>query len=230
MRLTIVGCSGSVPGPDSPSSCYLVEHDGFKVLLDLGHGAFGALQKYVDPSLIDAVLLSHLHADHWVDLSALQVWRHHGPGHATRPFVVLAPGDGQIEEAVAWAPHQQVGPFTVTTTRVAHPVEAYAMRLEAGGRSLTYSGDTGPCDALLRIAEGSDLLLAEAAYVDGRDNPKDLHLTGRDAGEAATAANVGHLVITHVPPWESWGKAKADAAAAYAGPLDLAFPGLTLEV
>ena len=64
MRLTVVGCSGSFPGPDSPASCYLVEHDGYRVVLDLGNGALGALQRYVALDDVDAVVLSHLHADH----------------------------------------------------------------------------------------------------------------------------------------------------------------------
>ncbi|HTY71831.1 MAG TPA: MBL fold metallo-hydrolase [Actinomycetes bacterium] len=230
MRLTIVGCSGSVPSPDSAGSCYLVEHDGFVALLDLGHGAFGPLQRYVDPGLVDAVLLSHLHADHWTDFHAMEVWRHHGPGDATRALTVLAPASGDVADATAWAPSQRVGPFVVTSARVAHPVEAYAIRLEAGGHALTYTGDTGPCDSLVELARGSDVLLSEASFVDGRDNPPDLHLTGREAGEAATAAGVGRLVLTHVPPWESWELAAKQAEQTYSGPIEIARPGLVIEV
>jgi ribonuclease BN (tRNA processing enzyme) len=230
MRLTIVGCSGSVPGPDSPSSCYLVEHDGFRVLLDLGHGAFGALQGHLDPGLVDAVLLSHLHADHWADLKALDVWRHHGPGDASRPFVVHAPGGGYVNGAKTWEAVQEVGPFRVRVARVEHPVEAYAIRLESGGSTLVYSGDSAPCEALDDLASTADVLLAEATYVDGRDNPPLLHLTGREAGETAQRAGVGRLVVTHVPPWESWERAVADAATTFAGPVLQAAPGLVLEV
>lgn len=234
MRLTIVGCSGSVPGPDSPASCYLVEHQGFRVLLDCGNGAFGALQRYVDPGLIDAVLLSHLHPDHCDDLTSFSVWRKYGPGDDDRAFAVLAPdglpSDGITVPSAQWASTQRVGPFLVRTTRVAHPVEAYAIRLEADGHALTYSGDTGPCDALVDLARGSDVLLAEASYVEGADNPPDLHLTGRQAGEAARRADVGRLVITHVPPWFSAADATAAAAATYAGPVLEATSGLVVEV
>jgi ribonuclease BN (tRNA processing enzyme) len=228
MRLTVVGCSGSVPGPDSPASCYLVEHDGFRLLLDVGNGAFGALQRYLDPGLVDAVLLSHLHPDHCADLDAFPVWRQHGPGDDSRPLKVLAP-TGLAVATSTWAASQQVGPFTVTTARVAHPVETYALRLDADGLALTYSGDTGPCDELVRLARGSDVLLAEASFVEGPDNPRDLHLTGRDAGDAATRAGVGHLVVTHVPPWASRDRAAADATATYDGPVTAATPGLVVE-
>ena len=85
----------------------------------------------------------------------------------------------------------EVGPFRLTTAQVAHPVEAYGLRLQAGDRSLTYSGDTGPCQSLVDLACGTDLLLSEASFVDGSTNPTDLHLTGREAGEAAAAAGAG---------------------------------------
>ncbi len=114
--------------------------------------------------------------------------------------------------------------------RVEHPVEAYALRLEAGGSTLTYSGDTAPCEALDDLARGVDVLLAEATYVDGRDNPPLLHLTGREAGETAQRGGVGRLVVTHVPPWESWERAVAEAATTYTGPVLQAAPGLVLEV
>ena len=127
-------------------------------------------------------------------------------------------------------PVQEIGPFRVLTARVEHPVEAYALRLEADGATLTYSGDTAPCEALDELASGADVLLAEATYVDGRDNPPLLHLTGREAGETAQRAGVGRLVVTHVPPWESWEDAVAEAATTYAGPVLQAAPGLVLEV
>ena len=79
MDLTIVGCSGSFPGPDSPASCYLVTAEGFRMLLDLGNGALGSLQRYVSPADIDAVCLSHLHVDHCVDMCSYQVFRSYHP-------------------------------------------------------------------------------------------------------------------------------------------------------
>jgi ribonuclease BN (tRNA processing enzyme) len=227
MRLTVVGCSGSVSGPGQPSSCYLIEHDGFRVLLDIGHGAFGELQRYVDPGLVDTVLLSHLHADHCVDLAAFPIWRKYGPGDDARPLQVIAPPG--LEGATP-KQRQEIGPFTVLTARVAHPVEAYAIRLEADGRALTYSGDTGPCAALVDLARGSDVLLAEASFVEDPHNPVDLHLTGREAGEAASHAGVGRLVVTHVPPWFSKEKATAAASAAYDGPVSTALPGLVVDI
>src|SRR2546430_15374 len=91
MRLRIVGCSGSIPGPDSAASAYLIEHDGVRLLLDLGSGAYGPLQRYVDPLDIDAVLLSHLHGDHILDMCAYSVARRFSPRGMPPPVPVVAP-------------------------------------------------------------------------------------------------------------------------------------------
>ena len=247
MKLTVVGCSGSIPGPDSASSCYLLEHDDFRVVIDLGHGALGQLQRYIPLEAIDAVVLSHLHADHCVDLVALQVAHRYGSYSFDGPIPVFGPDDA-AERVAAIAgmatirPLQSsftfrelgvaasIGPFRVRAERVAHPVEAYGVRFEAADGSLTYSGDTGPCQALIDLADGVDVLLAEASFVHGADNPADLHLTGRDAGQAATAAGAGRLVVTHVPPWYDAASMRREASEAFAGPVDLATPGLVLDL
>lgn len=182
MELTVVGCSGSVPGPDGPASCYLLEADGFRLVLDIGNGALGALQRHADVSTISAVLLSHTHPDHFLDLCPYYVARAYGPGPALPPVDVFGPSgargrlvaatgeDAKYEEQFAfrtWEREQRIGPFTVTTARVAHPVHAYGMRIEHGGSVLVYSGDSAPCDALVELARGADLLLAEASFLDG---------------------------------------------------------------
>ncbi len=218
MRLTIVGCSGSGPGPASPASSYLVEHDGYRLLLDLGNGSFGALQGLVDPATVDAVFLSHLHADHCLDVAPFVVW-HRYSGRSTRKLVPMyAPVGAERRLALAYdsdgegltdvfdfvpvgAGQLTLGPFTAALARTAHPVECYAIRLDAGGRSMVYTGDTGASAAVVELARGSDVLLAEAAHPDVPDLPPALHLTGREAGEHAAAAQVGRLLLTHVPAW-----------------------------
>jgi ribonuclease BN (tRNA processing enzyme) len=107
---------------------------------------------------------------------------------------------------------------------VVHPVEAYAVRVEHEQRSIVYSGDTAPSRALVELAEGADLLLCEASFTDG-DNPPDLHMTGRQAGEHARDACVGRLVVTHVPPWTNRDQVLADARRTFDGPVELAQPG-----
>ena len=251
MKLTIVGCSGSYPGPESSASCYLLEeeHDGrtWRVLLDLGNGALGQLHRHADPLAIDAVFISHLHADHCLDLCGYHVMRKYHPTGAQPRIPVWGPdgtadrmaraydlpsSPGMTEEFDfrGWGAPVEMGPFTVEARQVVHPVTAYALRVSAGGRTLVYSGDTGPCDALDDLAAGADLLLAEASFETGRDNPPDLHMTGADCGRTAARAGVGLLVLTHVPPWHDPAVAEAEARAEWSGPIELARAGATYDV
>ena len=248
MKLTVVGCSGSYPGPDSAASSYLVEADGVQVVLDMGNGALGQLQRYTTLDRPAAVLLSHLHADHVIDLTSyyvvrryhpdgqmptLPVYGPHGSAHRMARAYDLPYNPGMTHEfdfRVFSAEPFEVGPFTVSVVPVIHPVEAYAIRLEHAGRTLVYSGDTSPTPELVRIAQDADVFVCEAAFLSDRDNPEGLHLTGREAGQAASDAGASSLIITHVPPWGDPARAIAEAKETYAGPLDLAAPGMTVEV
>jgi ribonuclease BN (tRNA processing enzyme) len=255
VRLTIVGCSGSFPGPESPASCYLVEADDdagrtWRVLLDLGNGALGPLQRYVDLDDLDALLISHLHPDHFMDVCGLYVARRyhpagtveralpvHGPtGIATRLVQAYGPdaaeGLGDTYTVTEWTDGRPVsiGPLTVTPRLVVHPVEAYGLRVEHRGRVLAYSGDTDACPALEELAKDADLLLAEASFQEDRDEVRGVHLTGRRAGEAAAAAGARRLVLTHVPVWTDLDVVLAEARAAYDGPVEPARPGTVHDV
>jgi ribonuclease BN (tRNA processing enzyme) len=246
MQLTVIGCSGSFPGPDSPASCYLLEADGFRLVVDMGNGALGVLQRHAELFGIDAICLSHLHGDHCVDMSSYWVARQYAPSGPQPPIPVYGPG-GTAERIAGFcgedmAPirarfdihdleprSQEIGPFRVTTERMNHPVETFGFRFEQAGRALAYSADTGETDALVRLAEGADLLLCEASFQDGPNNPPDLHLTARQAGEHATRAGVGQLVLTHLVPWYDRERSLAEASASYCGPLRAATSGLVLE-
>ncbi len=253
MKLTVVGCSGSYAGPDSAASCYLLEADDadgrhWRVLLDLGSGALGPLHRFADPLSVDAVLLTHLHPDHYFDISGLYViWKYH-PAGAPERIPVWGPAEVAEQAARAYGLPEQpgmsdeflfheydeapvrLGPFTVHPTRLCHPVPTYGLRVEADGNVLAYSGDTGPCEALQEVAVGADLLLCEASFVEGGDNPVDLHLTGKQAGAAAAAAGVKRLVLTHIPPWHDGAVILGEAREAFPGPLELAVTGSTYEL
>ncbi|HEX6876785.1 MAG TPA: MBL fold metallo-hydrolase [Nocardioidaceae bacterium] len=245
MRLVVVGCSGSYPGPESPASCYLVQaEDGertWRVLLDLGSGALGSLHHVADPLSVDAVFISHLHPDHWFDMSGYYVLRKYHPAGPQPRIPVYGPrgvaermargyglpeNPGMSEEFDfrSYDEHTPVtiGPLRFEVAQVAHPVEAYAIKVTHGGRSLVYSGDTGPCESLVDLSRGADLLLAEAAFREGEDNPKDLHMTGKEAAEIGVRAGVDRLVLTHVPPWYDPKLALEEARPVFDGPVELA--------
>jgi ribonuclease BN (tRNA processing enzyme) len=246
MRLTVLGCAGSFPGPDSACSAYLVEADDFRLMVDFGTGSLSALQRYASLTSVDAILLTHLHADHILDACSYVVVRRYSPEGAYPPLPLYGPagtgdrlagayGEGPLDDVYRFHDLRpgtfNIGPFTVTVDRVNHPVETYGVRLEHGGATLAYSSDTAPCDALIRLAQGADLFLCEASYIDGEDNPPDLHLTGREAGEVATKSGVARLVLTHlVAAWGSEAEAFAAAESAYAGPVEVARAGARYEI
>jgi ribonuclease BN (tRNA processing enzyme) len=248
MRLTVIGCAGSFPGPESPASCYLVEADGFRMLLDLGNGALGALQRYVGLYEIDAICLSHLHGDHCLDMNSYWVARTYAPDGPRPPVPVYGPA-GTAERLAAaqgvGVPQdmsaaftfetltpgtRRIGPFEITLDHVNHPVETFGFRIERGGRALAYSADTGESAALTGLARGADLLLCEASFADGAANPPDLHLTGRQAGEHAARAGAGELVLTHLVPWNDQAVMLNEAARAFGGPLSLASSGRVIDL
>jgi ribonuclease BN (tRNA processing enzyme) len=251
MKLTVVGCSGSFPGPDSPASCYLLESEHedrtWRILLDLGSGALGALQRHVDPLTVDAVFLSHLHADHCLDLTGYYVMRRfHPSGHQPRIPVWgpvgtsarmaraydLPPEPGMQEEFDFRVYDGKIGlgPFVVEPIEVEHPVPAYGLRVTADGRTLGYSGDTGPCAGLDAVAAGADLFLAEASFTSTCNNPAKLHLTGAEGGASAARSHARRLVLTHVPPWGDPQVALSEARTTYDGDIELAFSGAVFEV
>lgn len=259
MRLVVLGCAGSFPGPTSAASSYLVQADDvdgrtWSVVLDLGNGALGPLQRWGDPTTLDAVALSHLHADHVADMAVLGVLRRyrpsgalpalpvHGPEGTRERLAHLSGHDPATDTAEqfdvrTWEPGRvvHVGPLTLEPVPVDHPVPAFGVRVTGPSEAdparrvtLAYSGDTDACPGLDALATDADLLLAEAAFVEGRDDHvRGVHLTGRRAAQAAVRGGAGRLVLTHVPAWNDPGVALAEARAVWDGPLELAAPGAT---
>ena len=249
MRLTIVGCAGTFPGPQAACSSYLLEEDGFRLLVDVGNGSTGVLQRSIGLLDIDAVIISHLHGDHYLDLVTYTYARRYHPAGMPPPLPVYGPShlEEQLKSAfgrpvpelmhevfdfrpVERAGRLSAGPFELDLAPVNHPVETYGMRISAGGRTLTYSADTAGCDELVKLAGGADLFLCEASYQHGDDNPPDIHLTGREAAEHATRADVGRLLLTHLVPWGDRDRTLAEAHEGYAGDITVASTGAVFDV
>lgn len=256
MRLTVVGCSGSFAGPAGAASSYLLEHedeDGrtWHVLVDLGSGAFGPLQAHIDPASLDAVVISHLHPDHFLDLTGLEVfWAYNdrelprlpvfAPDGLARRLRAVLDREGDVPDGVTCLPFDHrpigdgqeiaIGPFRIEIGAVRHTVESYGMRVCAGSDVLVYSGDTDTCDRLLELARGADVFLCEAGYIEGRDDRfAGVHLTGRRAGEAAAAVGARSLVLTHIAPWTDPEVTLAETRAVFDGEITMARPALVVE-
>jgi ribonuclease BN (tRNA processing enzyme) len=242
MKVTVVGCAGSYPNAESAASCYLLEAEGFRLVIDMGNGAFGALQRYVGFDEIDAVCVSHLHGDHCLDLGAFAIARHYAPGGPRPPVPLygprgtaerLAPVFGLVTDELGdrftirelQLGRTRIGPFAITTEHMNHPVETFGFRVEHAGWSLAYSADTGESDALVRLARDVDVLLCEASFLDEPDNTPDVHLSARQAGEHAAKAAAGKLVLTHLVALNDPAQSLAEATGAFGGAVSLAAPG-----
>jgi ribonuclease BN (tRNA processing enzyme) len=231
VRLTVVGCSGSAPGPDSACSCYLVESDGYRLLLDLGAGASGPLQRYLAPEDVDAVILSHAHADHYADVIQLAYLRgatggpplpvigpsDMAPVYERNPqnFVVTVAGPGAVPSV----------PIPTRLAKVEHG-ECWATRL---GDALCYTADSAPCPALDELASGCRVLLAEGSGLD-RDGPMKAHLTAGDAARLAARSGSRLLILTHLRPWQDHAQLLDEAAPLAGCPVILAHPGLRVAL
>lgn len=231
MRLTVVGCAGSAPGPDSACSCYLVESDGYRLLLDLGAGASGPLQRYTNPADIDAVILSHAHSDHHADLT--QLWRLRATTDSP-PLPVIGPSD--MPEVLLTDPDSftpsfaepglvKTGPITTRLARVVHG-ECWASRI---GDALCYTADTEPCAAIDELADGCRVLLAGASGLDA-NGPLRGHLTAGDAGRLAARSGTKLLILTHLRAWQNHADLLDEAAAIAGCPVILAHPGLRVAL
>jgi ribonuclease BN (tRNA processing enzyme) len=237
--LTVLGCSGSVPGPGAAASGYLLEAEGFTLGIELGSGTLAQLQLVRGPFDLDALLFSHLHPDHCADLSPLTVLRRYHPERPADRLAVHAPSEAPSRFVAAYSPDAQdrtitdlsdtydftalapqtvhIGPFEVTAAHAAHPCEAFAFRITHDGTTMVYTGDTGWSDAVTALARDADVLLAEASWTHSANRPPDLHLSGVEAGRLASVAGAGRLLITHVTPWTSVDDVLTEAKGEFAG-------------
>ncbi len=232
MLLEICGSAGSYPAPGRACSSYLVREDTYQLLLDVGNGSMANLFAFTTPDLVDAVVITHEHTDHLADFVGLFHYRRYA-SHPQRKLVLCCtPGvvrnlsqlisDSALESLVEVVLLEddltlRLGPFNLWSRSMAHPVETYGLRIRGSdGAELSYSADTGPCEALEALSSGTDLLLCESTWIsDNPHYPRDLHLSADLAGAYARLGGVGHLVLTHVAypnsPAEALRAARAEA-------------------
>ena len=235
MRLIALGTSAAYPEAGSACSGYLVSAQGTNVLLDCGTGVLAQLQRVLAPGRVDAIVISHLHADHFLDIVPFRyaLWRSGRSDRPVRPALWLPPGGPAATARLvsAWgapesffsehfdiseyAPRSSLvlGALTLTFAPVRHYVPAYGVRVR-GGSTLAYSSDSAPCSELTDLARGADVLLCEAALDDAAEEPPDKrgHMSPAEAGELAAEAGVRLLLLSHF--WPGADRAAAAHAAA----------------
>jgi ribonuclease BN (tRNA processing enzyme) len=238
MRLTVLGGCGAWPDAGQACSGYLVEHDGFRLLVDVGYATVPRLLERVTADEVDAVFISHGHPDHCADLNPLLRARalRDDPLPGALDAVLALDRPGMLDDAYtlhefAAGSHFDIGPFGIATRLLPHFMPNAGARLAAGGRVLAYTGDTGPSPAVADLARDADLLLAEASYAiqvpeDSRRYLSSANLAGRQAAEA----RAGHLLLTHLMPGTDPAVALAAASAEFHGRVGIATAGLVVDL
>jgi ribonuclease BN (tRNA processing enzyme) len=246
MRLSVLGACGAWPQAGDACSGYLVEHDGFRLLLDVGYATVPRLLRKIPADQVDAVFVSHGHPDHCADLNPLLRARALGD-RSSPPLPVYAPpaaldavlaldrpemlGKAYVlHDALPGTPFD-IGPFRAETRLLPHWEPNAGIRLVADGRVLVYTGDTGPSRDVVELATEADLLLAEATYPDRVPDRSKPHLSSaRTAGRQAAEAGAHRLLLTHLWPGTDPQIAMSAAADTYNNTLGIATSDLTVDI
>jgi ribonuclease BN (tRNA processing enzyme) len=244
LTVTVLGNSGSYPGPGSACSGYLLRYQSFNLWLDAGPGTMANLQTHIGLGDIDAVVLSHEHPDHWSDLEGFFIacryiqTRSHVPIYAPRGLRELMRSGPDTESTFTW--HDitdqtalDVGPFHMTFARTDHPPETLAVRIDlvadASQPAFAYSADTGPGWSLEALGSGLGLVICEATFLHDREGTSP-HLSARQAGTTARAAQVQRLLLSHLWPIVDPKAIAAEASEAFGGPVECAQINATYQL
>ncbi|MDP4083921.1 MAG: MBL fold metallo-hydrolase [Bacillota bacterium] len=244
MKLTVIGFWGGYPKRNGASSGYLLEHNGFQLLLDCGSGVLSKMQNILQPEELNAVLLSHYHPDHIADIGVLQHARLIqgllGSGMTNLPiyghhfnqteFTKLT--FKEVTKGVAYVPEEAltVGPFQVTFLKTNHPVPCYAMRISADGKTIVYTGDSSFKAEFIDFSKNADLLLCECNFYGHQDGKSAGHMTSTEAGKLAEQASVKQLILTHLPQYGHLPDLVSEASKEYSGIVALAEEFLTITL
>ena len=240
-RLTVIGCSGTYSSTESSCSSYLLRTAKTTVLLDAGPGSSMELQRHVPLSDLDAIILSHEHSDHWTEMPILYHAYRYGlerldvPVYGTEGTRVAleAVSPEANSTAFSWTTIDEASKLTIgdidfSFSLTDHPVETLAILAESDGARIGYSADTGPGWSPEAFDRDIDIFVYETTLPEELEDAGIPHITGRQAGTRATAAGVGHLVITHVPPDHDATEREASTKTTFSGPISVAKPGLTV--
>jgi ribonuclease BN (tRNA processing enzyme) len=241
MKLTVLGYWGGYPGAGEATSGYLVQSGGFNLLIDCGSGILSQLQNHIKPEELDAVVVSHYHADHIADIGVLQYSRliqsylHKGMktlpiyGHAEDEAGLLSLTHHGHTKGIAYDPSEklEVGPFTIAFQLTKHAAVCYAMRITDGEHTIVYTADTAFIPELIPFSYRSDLLIAECNFYKGMDGSGPGHMTSLDCGNLARQAEASQLLLTHLPHFGDLSQLVTEAKEVYNNKVELAASGWT---
>jgi ribonuclease BN (tRNA processing enzyme) len=242
VELTVLGCSGSY-GSARAGACsgYLLREGDTSIWLDCGNGTFPHLQQHVDPGELDAVVITHEHPDHCVDIYGLHVLLRYGLEQGGLPVfapkgaekrlggLVASWGGTFVWNAIDEGDKARIGSVDLRFSRTDHPPPTYAVEASAAGRRMIYTADTGPDWSVDAFGAGAELVLSEASYLHD-DIPIGIHLSAHQAGLAAREARAQRLMLTHLWPEVDPVASIAEGSEAFGEPVLLAVPHGSIEI
>lgn len=244
MKVTVLGFWGGYPEAGEATSGYLLEQEGYRLLVDCGSGVLSQLQEHMEIEELDGVILSHYHHDHIADIGVLQYARQiltlngvemqelpiYGHEKDEKHFTALT--HGTYTKGVGYAPEKElkVGPFTITFKQTVHPVVCYAMRIEAGNAVLTYTADSSYEESFSQFAQNSNLFIVDCNGYAHQDMTKAGHMTSRECGKLAAQAGAKTLLLSHLPHFGDTSSLIEEAEKEFQGEVVLAETGLTFEL
>lgn len=243
-ELTVLGSCGAWPEPGRACAGFLLVHEGFRVVLDLGYGTAPRLLEQCPDGQVDAVVVTHEHPDHCVDVSALGRVRHYRLPDAPKLPLHCTPGVLRRLEALEPRPHpttifdvhelgppREIGPFRLTAFLLPHHQPNYGVRLTAPGLTVAYTGDCGPSPLLAELARDADLFISDATLQGPPpdETPRQL-LTAGEAGYWAERAGARRLLLTHFWPGSDRTVSVAEARQEFSGEVLAAEEGAHLRL
>ena len=257
MKLTVIGGSAACPNPGDASSSYLVEHDGFSLVLDCGPGSISVLRRFVKLRDVGSVFISHIHSDHTVDLVPFRYGLRYIPGGRGPKVPLWLPPNGksflnQLSSVFALGTEANhpffdtefeiaeydpsgcitAGPFSVRFMPTTHFIPCWAMRVESAAGTLVYLADSKYIESLADFAQGADVLVCEATapMPEPGDPRSDGHMTAAEGGHLATLASAKHLVLTHMWAENGMDTSASQARATFDGAITMARSGVQVQI
>ncbi|MFW5986019.1 MAG: MBL fold metallo-hydrolase [Halanaerobiales bacterium] len=238
MKMTVLGARGAYPGKNEGCSGYLIQENGFNLLLDCGSGVVSALQNYIELIELDAVVLSHYHADHWSDIGVLQhgimiickVSNNHKNLPIYGPRDNESPVDLNYKSYTAGRPYREnrsltLGPFTIEFLKTKHSIPCFAVKITSGETIIVYTADTAYFKELAGFSYNADLLIAESTLYPETNGQKLGHMNSTDAARLAEKAGSGELLLSHLPNYGDNNILLKDAGKHFNGKIRLAASG-----
>lgn len=239
MKVKVIGPWGGYPKAGGASASYIIEKDDFVLLVDVGSASLSKLQEYYSVMDLDAVIISHYHADHIADVGVLQ--------HARLVYSYVTGEEGilpiygheeneeefkklthDFTKGIAYDPEGtlQIGPFSINFLRTVHSVPCYGMRITDGETSVVYTADTAYQEEWIDFSHGADLLITDCNFYENQDASQAGHMNSKEAATIAQKAQVKELMLSHLPQFGEQNQLVGEAGKYYDGRILLAREGL----